>query len=78
MPTNLTTKPTYEQCLQLIRPGGIIAIDNVLWYGAVVDDSRHDADTVAIRALNKKLHGDDRVDLSLIPIGDGLTCLRKR
>ena len=68
----------YERCLQLIRPGGLIAIDNVLWGGAVIDTSDQDADTVAIRALNTKLHGDDRVAISLVPIADGLTLLRKR
>jgi len=68
----------YERCLQLIRPGGLIAIDNVLWGGAVIDTSDQDADTVAIRELNTKLHGDERVAISLVPIADGLTLLRKR
>lgn len=68
----------YERCLQLVRVGGLIGIDNVLWGGSVIDDERQDADTKAIRALNKKLHGDERVDISLVPIGDGLTLLRKR
>lgn len=67
----------YDQCLQLLRPGGVIAIDNVLWGGSVIDDSKQDENTVAIRTLNKRLHGDDRIDLSLIPIGDGLTLARK-
>ncbi|HIP73368.1 MAG TPA: methyltransferase domain-containing protein [Anaerolineae bacterium] len=68
----------YEQCLQLIRPGGLIAIDNMLWDGKVADTAVTDPDTQAIRALNQKLGGDERVDLSLVPIGDGLTLLRKR
>jgi len=67
----------YEQCLQLVRPGGLIAIDNVLWYGAVIDDTKQDADTQAIRAFNKKRHTDTRVNISLVPIGDGVTLLRK-
>jgi predicted O-methyltransferase YrrM len=67
----------YEQSLMLLRPGGLIAIDNVLWKGSVVDSSTHDEDTEAIRALNRKIHTDDRVDLSLVPIADGLTLVRK-
>jgi len=68
----------YEQCLQLVRPGGLIVIDNVLWGGAVADVEAQDADTQALRALNAKLHADERIDLSLLPIGDGLTLARKR
>lgn len=68
----------YEKALRLLRVNGVIAIDNVLWSGAVVDDARQDADTIAIRALNEKLRGDERVELSMLPIGDGLTLLRKR
>lgn len=68
----------YEQCLELVRPGGLIAIDNVLWGGAVANDAAQDADTQALRALNAKLHADERIDLSLLPIGDGLTLARKR
>jgi predicted O-methyltransferase YrrM len=68
----------YERCLQLVRPGGLIAIDNVLWGGAVIDETIQDADTVAIRALNSKLRDDERVAISLLPIADGLTLLRKR
>jgi predicted O-methyltransferase YrrM len=67
----------FESCLELIRPGGVIAIDNVFWGGSVVDDSQQDEDTAAIRALNKKLQGDNRVSLSIVPIGDGLTLARK-
>jgi predicted O-methyltransferase YrrM len=68
----------YERALRLLRPGGLIAIDNVLWHGKVLDDSIQDADTRAIRALNKKLHHDERVFLSLIPVGDGMTLALKR
>lgn len=68
----------YEHALRLLRPGGVIAIDNVLWDGKLIDASINDDDTEAIRRLNQKLHKDDRVDLSLVPIGDGLTLARKR
>jgi predicted O-methyltransferase YrrM len=62
----------------LVRPGGLIAIDNVLWGGSVVDESDQKPDTVAIRELNAKLYQDERIDVSLVPIGDGLTLARKR
>jgi predicted O-methyltransferase YrrM len=68
----------YEAILKLLRPGGLIAIDNVLWSGAVADDRKRDADTVALRALNEKLRIDKRISLSMLPIGDGLTLVRKR
>ncbi|MEX2648478.1 MAG: class I SAM-dependent methyltransferase [Alphaproteobacteria bacterium] len=68
----------FERCLTLLRAGGLIAIDNVLWDGAVIDPAKTDADTQAIRALNKKLHKDERVSLSMVPVGDGLTLARKR
>ncbi|KJH73167.1 class I SAM-dependent methyltransferase [Aliterella atlantica] len=68
----------YEQCLQLICPGGVIAIDNVLWSGRVADPQVQDNRTKKMRSLNQKLHQDSRVDLSLVPIGDGLTLARKR
>jgi len=68
----------YERALQLLRPGGLIAIDNVLWGGAVADPADNDADTKAIRALNEKVRNDERVSLSLVPIGDGVTLARKR
>lgn len=67
----------YEACLQLVRPGGLIAIDNVLWGGAVADPAVNDEDTRAIRALNEKLHKDARIELSLVPIADGLTLARR-
>lgn len=68
----------YERALRLLRPGGLLLVDNTLWGGAVIDPDRNDADTLAIRAFNAALHADERVDLSLIPIGDGLTAARKR
>lgn len=68
----------YERCLQLIRPGGLIAIDNVLWSGRVADPQNQDHSTNAIRSLNQKLHRDDRITLSLVPIADGLTLAIKR
>ena len=67
----------YERCLQLLRRGGLIAIDNVLWSGSVARPAKDD-DTAALQALNRKLHSDERIDLSLLPIGDGLTLARKR
>lgn len=67
----------YERALQLLRPGGVAAFDNVLWAGDIADPAVQDADTVAIRALNEKLHGDARIALSLVPIGDGLTLAMK-
>jgi caffeoyl-CoA O-methyltransferase len=63
----------YERALVLVRPRGLIVIDNVLWRGAVIDASKTDADTEAIRAFNRQLHSDERVSLSLVPLGDGLT-----
>ena len=66
-----------ERCARLVRPGGLIAIDNVLWSGRVAQDGG-DADTLALKALNAALHADARFDLSLLPIGDGLTLLRVR
>ncbi len=68
----------FEDALALLRPGGLVMIDNVLWGGAVADPHKSDPDTDGIRALNEALHDDDRVDLSLLPIGDGLTLARKR
>jgi predicted O-methyltransferase YrrM len=69
----------YERCLCLVRAGGLIAIDNTLWDGQVARPAAgSDADTLALQALNIKLHADERVDLSLLPIGDGLTLARKR
>jgi predicted O-methyltransferase YrrM len=68
----------YELLLKLLRPGGLIALDNTLWSGHVADPDNREPNTVALRALNDKLHRDERVDLSLLPVGDGLTLARKR
>ena len=68
----------YERALVLVRQGGLILIDNVLWGGAVIDDSDQSADTCAIRAINEKVGADDRVDMAMVPTGDGLTIARKR
>jgi predicted O-methyltransferase YrrM len=68
----------YERSLQLVRPGGLIAIDNVLWSGQVAQEQYQDESTQSIRALNEKLHHDERVTLSLVPIADGLTLAIKR
>jgi len=68
----------YERCLELIRVGGLIMVDNVLWGGSVVDASNQKSDTVAIREFNEHVQHDSRVDISLVPIGDGLTLARKR
>lgn len=68
----------YEYSLKLIRQGGLIAIDNVLWEGKVTDKSLNDLETSSIRALNDKIHNDSRVDISIIPMADGITLVRKR
>ena len=68
----------YERCLALVRPGGLVAIDNVLWEGKVKDAETADADTQAIRALNAKLAADARVEVSMLSIADGLTLALKK
>ena len=70
----------FESCLKLLRPGGLVAFDNVLWGGRVAKpvDPARDPDTAALCRLNAKLHHDERVDLTMVPIGDGLTLARKR
>ncbi len=68
----------YERALTLLRPGGLIAIDNVFWEGKVADPGAQDEETLAIRELNQKLHSDARVTLSMVPISDGLTLALKR
>ncbi|WP_017304226.1 class I SAM-dependent methyltransferase [Spirulina subsalsa] len=67
----------YERCLQLLRPGGLMVVDNVLWSGRVADLEVQDNRTNAIRAFNRHVHQDSRVALSLIPLADGLTLVRK-
>ena len=68
----------YELGLRLLRPGGLMLIDNMLWSGAVADAADTSADTVALRALAEKIHADDRVDMTLATVGDGLSVVVKR
>ena len=68
----------YERCLKLLRTGGLIAIDNTLWSGDVAKPDKTDENTVAIRAVNDALHRDERIDVALLPVGDGVTLARKR
>lgn len=68
----------YERSLKLLRPGGLIVIDNTLWSGDVADPQKQDADTVAIRLLNEFIHQDSRVEMSLLPVADGLTLVLKK
>ncbi len=68
----------YEELLARLRPNGVILVDNVLWGGSVIDDDPGDENRVAIRAFNDMVAGDDRVDAVMLPLGDGLTLLRKR
>jgi predicted O-methyltransferase YrrM len=68
----------YGRVLDLLRPGGLLLADNTLWSGRVADPGQRDEDTVALRRFNEHLHGDRRIDLSLVPIGDGLTLARKK
>jgi caffeoyl-CoA O-methyltransferase len=71
-------KAYYERALALLRPGGLIAIDNTLWNGNVVDETDQSEDTKAIREINALVLADHRVDISMLPIGDGLTLALKR
>ena len=75
-------KPNYlpyvDRIFQLLRPGGLLLVDNVLWHGRVIDTTCRDADTEAIRELNRRLHADERFDISMLPLGDGLTIAMKR
>ncbi len=68
----------YEACLKLLRPGGLIALDNMLWSGRVADPDHHDADTDAIRTLNARICADSRVDAALLTVGDGVMLARKK
>jgi predicted O-methyltransferase YrrM len=68
----------YEACLALLRPGGLLAVDNVLWYGKVADPGVVDKQTEALRALNAKMLADPRVSFSMVPVGDGMALCRKR
>ena len=67
----------YELCLKLVSNEGIILFDNVLWSGDVADPNNQEKDTVALRELNQFLYNDDRVNISMIPIGDGITMVQK-
>lgn len=68
----------FERCLQLVRPGGLIALDNTLWSGRVAQAAEAGGDTAALQALNDRLVADERVDMALLPVGDGLTLARRR
>ena len=68
----------YERCLQLLRVGGLVLVDNVLWSGRVADPKDTDETTAALRALNLKVRDDARVDSALVAVGDGLLMARKR
>lgn len=67
----------YDRCLKLLRPGGLILVDNVFMEGGVADGRKRSQNVVAMRAFNKQLIADDRVELSMLPVGDGLTLVRK-
>ena len=70
-------KHYYEQCLRLVKPGGMILVDNLLWYGRVVDPANSDKATVALREFNDFLAEDDRVSFVIVPIGDGMSlCIK--
>ena len=71
-------KDYYERAIKLVRPGGLIAVDNTLWNGNVADPENQTEDTQAIRELNRHIHADTRVDVTMLPIGDGLTLALKR
>jgi caffeoyl-CoA O-methyltransferase len=68
----------YEKCLRLLRAGGLIAVDNTLWSGEVADPGKHGRDTRALREFNDALHRDERIDVAMLTVGDGLTLARKR
>ena len=68
----------FDSAMELVRPGGLIVVDNVLWHGQVIDPAVRDEDTLAIRQFNRRLHGDGRAHISLVPIGDGLTLAQKK
>jgi len=68
----------FEACLQLLRPGGLIVVDNVLWGGSVIDETNHEESTEAIRAFNQQLRTDSRIELNMLPVADGITLAMKR
>ena len=67
----------FDRSLALLRPGGLVAVDNTLWSGALIEPDPDDADCQALAAFNRRLRDDERVDISMLPIGDGLTLARK-
>jgi predicted O-methyltransferase YrrM len=68
----------YERCLELLRKGGVVAVDNTLWGGSVIDPAKRSESTQALRAFNRRIARDRRVEIALVPIGDGLTLALKR
>ncbi len=68
----------FDSAVELVRPGGLIVIDNVLWHGQVIDPAVQDEDTIAIRNFNQRVHRDDRVSITLVPLGDGLMLAQKK
>jgi len=68
----------FEACMQLVRSGGLIVVDNVLWGGSVIDTANHEASTEAIRVFNQSLANDERVDICMLPVADGITLAQKR
>ena len=68
----------YERCVRLVRPGGVVALDNVLWGGEIADMAKQDRDTLALRAVNALVRDDERVTEVLLPVADGMTLARKR
>ena len=68
----------FDELLPRVRPNGLLLVDNTLWSGRVVDDDATDGDTAAIKAFNDKVAADDRVESYLLPVGDGVTLIRKR
>ena len=68
----------YERCLRLVRPGGVVVLDNVLWGGEIADMTKQDRDTLALRAVNELVRDDERVTEVLLPVADGMTLARKR
>ncbi len=68
----------FEACMQLVRPGGLIVVDNVLWGGGVIDPANHEASTEAIRIFNQSLVNDARIDICMLPVADGITLAQKR
>ena len=68
----------YERCVQLVRQGGVVALDNVLWGGEIADMAKQDRDTLALRAVNELVRDDERVTEVLLPVADGMTLARKR